>query len=79
MRPRVDDLREELVLSTRRHVISELMLEWDPDADTTITIPPLPEFFPEPSGMGKGKGGGGGGSCLATCGKSSKGGKGKGM
>ena len=38
-----DDLREEYGLSTKRYVISELSLEWDPNLDTTLVIPPLPE------------------------------------
>ena len=39
-----DDLREEYKLSTKRYVISELSLEWDPNLDTTLAIPPLPEW-----------------------------------
>ena len=38
-----DDLREEYKLSTKRYVISELSLDWDPNLDTTLAIPPLPE------------------------------------
>jgi hypothetical protein len=50
-----DDLRREFKVSTKRYVISELSLEWDPNLDTTLEIPPLP--VPEPdSGKGKGKG-----------------------
>ena len=37
------DLREEYKLSTKRYVISELSLEWDPNLNTTLAIPPLPE------------------------------------
>jgi hypothetical protein len=36
-----DDLREEYRLSTKRYVISELSLQWDPNLDTTLVIPPL--------------------------------------
>ena len=50
-----DDLRMEYEVSTKRYVISELTLDWDPNLDTTLEIPPLP--VPEPdSGRGKGKG-----------------------
>ena len=38
-----DDFREEYKLSTKRYVISELSLDWDPNLDTTLAIPPLPE------------------------------------
>ncbi len=38
-----DDLREEYKLSTKRYVISELSLEWNPNLNTTLVIPPLPE------------------------------------
>ena len=37
-----DDLRVEYKLSTERYVISELSLDWDPNLNTTIVIPPLP-------------------------------------
>jgi len=43
VRHNLDDLREEYKLSTKRYVISELSLEWDPNLDTTLAIPPLPE------------------------------------
>ena len=38
-----NDLREEYKLSTKRYVISELSLEWNPNLDTTLVPPPLPE------------------------------------
>jgi len=45
-----DDLRMEFTRSTQRYVITELSLEWDPNLDTTLLIPPLPEVVP--SGLG---------------------------
>jgi hypothetical protein len=38
-----NDLREEYALSTKRCVVSKLSLEWDPNLDSTLVIPPLPE------------------------------------
>ena len=38
-----NDLREEYKLSTKRYVISELSLEWNPNLNTTLVTPPLPE------------------------------------
>jgi hypothetical protein len=38
-----NDLREEYKLSTKRYVISELSLEWNPNLNTTLVPPPRPE------------------------------------
>jgi hypothetical protein len=55
-----DDLRDELALSTQRFKVASLTLLWDPELDTDLVAPPLPE--PREDDGGKGKGGKGKGS-----------------
>lgn len=38
-----DDLRDELALSTQRFEVASLTLLWDPELDTDLVTPPLPE------------------------------------
>ncbi|KAL3781568.1 hypothetical protein ACHAW5_002577 [Stephanodiscus triporus] len=51
-----NDLREEYKLSTKRFVISELSLEWNPNLDTTLVPPPLPPLSEPDINSKSGKG-----------------------
>lgn len=56
------DLRVQYSLSSRKRLLTELSLLWDPEKDTTLTVPPLPELEIIDNSNGKGKGGVKGGS-----------------
>jgi hypothetical protein len=65
-----NDLRLLRRRSMQRIVVSQLALEWDPELDDTLVIPPLP---PPPLAQGKGKGGKGGRQrCPLDCPKKSE-------
>lgn len=79
-----DRLRTEYALSTQRYVISELSLEWDPNLDTALTVPPLPDTQTNPgkgkgnkTNIGKGKGSKSGQRSCATSCEGATGAKGK--
>jgi hypothetical protein len=56
------DLRVQYSLSSRKRLLTELSLLWDPEKDTTLTVPPLPELEIIDNSNGKGKSGVKGGS-----------------